>query len=1219
MTPKASVVATFLMVLLATTSHSLFGATTPSSRPGTIIRPALPPATATHPSHYISPGYLLQQQILQKHRGQASPSSPAVARRTRIQSMRQQALANAGFNTQHLGNAQAASTDTAAPGGLPVNFPGFAQSSVLVPAAPVGNTAFTFSSLSADVNQDGLPDLINVQTNGAVQVLLNPGAKNLSAMKITSTNNSLVKLGAYAVYSATQDLDGDGYPELIVTDYSNNNIDIFHNQKDGTFANAVVHHIDFASGNNFQGGGGNAAFGDVTGDGKIDMVVYSINYGNNSAGDPASSFELITYPGKGDGTFGDPLPEQHTIIDAFVANVVSQFAIADMNKDGNLDLVMNIGGFDEDYKNRAYVAVLLGTGTGAFTNLPTDLPTTGAVVPNVGGGGPPGGFKVDDFDGDGNLDVMFMNSEDSNVYLATGNGDGTLNAVKAVITGVGTWSNIAYPYGARFDDITGDGIPDVLLYYDGSILIYPGQGKGVFSATPTIQVASGVGGDNFPAVADFNGDGVPDLARIDALTNYAAIYLGANGTLLGGKPLAPAGETPDAIHVVASGDFNGDGFPDILALDASKPQESPDLIAGINDGKGNFTYSIVVAGADLSTLGISSVEPIVGDLNGDNRADVLLTSYDRSVYVLLSTQTGFAKPAQLSLGTTVNACLPDYADIGDINHDGKADIVFAYPGDSSCGGSSTPSGFYTLLGKGDGTFTPSFTALGNSLMEPRLIDFNGDGNLDLALSDSNFDIGKYAFWIVPGKGDGTFNTGAASQPIPNTVVTAIIPGDFDADGKQDLTVGVETRVDNSNNIISGTSGVELLKGHGDFTFDQPQMYAFSNFPTEGAYADFNGDGKPDLVLSLVHFLFLPGPGVSNFGYLVNLGEGSFSPLQQTITSADFDDGYYQGPIQDLADYGDIFVGDFNGDGAIDVLNSQNTNDEVYASEIFFNAGAVSFSLTTSATASTQYSPVTLTATVTPSVSQDSPSGTVSFFDNGTLLQTANVSDGTATLTLTSLPVGPNVITASYSGDADFNGATASTSVSIGVTALTPAFTLSAPAPGTLTLTAGATGTVTVGLAGNAAFSGAVTLTCTGAPTESSCTVAPGSITLAGGQSTTAAVVIATTPPNNTFSAQNSAQKWLTGAGSLAVAGFAFLLYPSRRRRRIFTTWTILFLLATAAIGTLSLTGCGSSVKHTTPPVVTDKYPGTPAGTTTLTITATSGSITQTQTIALTVQ
>jgi hypothetical protein len=121
-------------------------------------------------------------------------------------------------------------------------------------------------------------------------------------------------------------------------------------------------------------------------------------------------------------------------------------------------------------------------------------------------------------------------------------------------------------------------------------------------------------------------------------------------------------------------------------------------------------------------------------------------------------------------------------------------------------------------------------------------------------------------------------------------------------------------------------------------------------------------------------------------------------------------------------------------------------EEHYASSLFLNSGAVHFSVAASASSVNQDDSVTLTATLSATVGSQTPSGTVSFYDNGTLLQTTPVSQGTATFMLTSLPVGSNVITAAYSGDASFNSATSSASVAVTVATLPPAFTMTTPAP-----------------------------------------------------------------------------------------------------------------------------------------------------------------------------
>jgi len=232
-----------------------------------------------------------------------------------------------------------------------------------------------------------------------------------------------------------------------------------------------------------------------------------------------------------------------------------------------------------------------------------------------------------------------------------------------------------------------------------------------------------------------------------------------------------------------------------------------------------------------------------------------------------------------------------------------------------------------------------------------------------------------------------------------------------------------------------------------------------------------------------------------------------------------------------------------------------------------------------------------------------PMGTVTFYDNGTSLGSVAVSGGAASLTLSTLPVGGNVITAAYSGDSQFNPAAASTSVTVTVTALVPAFTLSATTPASLSLTQGV---VTATLDSNATFSGSVGLSCSGMPAESSCTISPGTITLAGSQTALVSVVVITTPPNNTFEAKSVPSAWGKPTAAIGCAGLLVLLRPGSKRRRR-NLWMMLCIVCLGLAATSALTGCGNA-GYT--------YPGTTVGTSTLTLTATSGSITHSTTFTV---
>jgi hypothetical protein len=740
--------------------------------------------------------------------------------------------------------------------------------------------------------------------------------------------------------------------------------------------------------------------------------------------------------------------------------------------------------------------------------------------------------------------------------------------------------------------------------------VYLNQGKGVFDAVPAAQLASGNGGISQPLPGDFNDDGKIDLAMADETSAHVGFYAGSDATFSGAATVQPAGETASGFEVLASADFNGDGFPDIVATDTSheaSASDQPEIVVGTDDGKGNFTYTTAISSAVVSSSDLNTVYQASADLNGDGKADLIMEAYSVSLssYVLSTAMSNgdgtFATPVNLSLGTALS-CSLGYVDVGDLNGDGYKDIVVAYQGDSNCS-AYTPGtvqpGVFVLLNDGKGNFTPSFTAFGYAPQIPKLIDFNGDGKLDLALSDAQSTDGHYYLYVIPGNGDGTFNQAGAQYVLKSAAVTAIIPGDFDGDGIQDLTVGVEAQVDSNDNAIASTTGVYLMKGNGDFTFQQPVIYGMGTFPYDGAYADLNGDGKPDLALSQGTFDAYTDIYTPSFVYYENLGGGALTPGATSFSA--------------VTSYGGaILAADYNGDGAIDILSvaeviqSYNTT---FSSDLFLNVGGDSLSLTASSTSTVEDQSVTLTAAVSSEVNTGTPTGTVSFYDNGSLLGTVSLSGNSASLSLASLPVGTDVITAKYSGDGSFNAATATSAVSVVVAALPPAFTLGTPTSSTLTLVEGQSGSISLNLSSNATFSGSVTLTCTGAPKESSCAVFPSSVTMAGTQSMTVTAVVTTTPPNNTSSAMNHALKLFGTAGGISVAGFFMLLAPARKRTLRRLMMMLLLLLTSAGWLSVALTGCGSGGP---------KYPGTPVGSSILTVTATSGTSSQTQTFTLSV-
>jgi hypothetical protein len=257
---------------------------------------------------------------------------------------------------------------------------------------------------------------------------------------------------------------------------------------------------------------------------------------------------------------------------------------------------------------------------------------------------------------------------------------------------------------------------------------------------------------------------------------------------------------------------------------------------------------------------------------------------------------------------------PNALTLGDFNNDGTLDIAVANAcGDKLC---ETNGVVKVRLNNGDGTFTntvSSQSADSGSSIAATAADFNGDGNLDLAVVNTAInELGDVT--ILLGKGNGRFRLVNAYDlnEVPefvragdfnhdgkmdiavttNSNHVAVLPGNGDGsfqnpvfydveEGPQDLAVADVNRDGNLDLLVVNecghTSGcrqgtVSVLLGNGNSTFQAQQSYFIGIFPLEVAVADFNGDGNPDLVLDLP--CGTDSSCVSNGGVGVLLGNGN---------------------------------------------------------------------------------------------------------------------------------------------------------------------------------------------------------------------------------------------------------------------------------------------------------------------------------------------------------
>ena len=192
----------------------------------------------------------------------------------------------------------------------------------------------------------------------------------------------------------------------------------------------------------------------------------------------------------------------------------------------------------------------------------------------------------------------------------------------------------------------------------------------------------------------------------------------------------------------------------------------------------------------------------------------------------------FASPVTYAVGMNPLAILA-----GDLNGDGRIDLTIVNQG----GILESPGSVSVLLGKGDGTFRPGVTYnLNENPMGVAAGDFNGDGHLDLAMTDEDYYDRSgvtliYSTTLLLGKGDGTFAEVTVTSQN-HDFGTAIAAADFIGDGHLDLAI-VE--------LIS--SSVSVTLGNGDGTFTDPDQLATTRYaaPLE---ADVNGDGTADVLV-----------------------------------------------------------------------------------------------------------------------------------------------------------------------------------------------------------------------------------------------------------------------------------------------------------------------------------------------------------------------------------
>jgi hypothetical protein len=529
-------------------------------------------------------------------------------------------------------------------------------------------------------------------------------------------------------------------------------------------------------------------------------------------------------------------------------------AVGDVNRDNRPDIVAVNA--DENV-----VSVLLNNGSGRFVTSPLQFDV----------GETPVAVLVADFDQNGNPDLVTVNTDGASVTVLFGDGTGEFNNRK-------NFGVADDPVGAVAADLDNDLIPDLAVISETSMYLLRSLGDTTFTPFSPATISTRGAGGYAIAAGRFDSNSNNDLVVSNQASNNVSVFLGnGNGTFKAGQ-LQNVGPGPAG---VVAADLDGDSREDICVVDAD---EQADINLSLLFGNGDGTFDA----DERTTAETFSLDLVAADLNGDGALDLAVTTTEtQQIAVLLydpdaaNAETGFSLQGAirgLSLGQGQSAIAT-----ADFNADGKPDLVALGVDQETIGvftnttGESTPTplpGTPTPTPPGGVTPTvapvsptPTLTSAPTATptATPVLIPYgvcttNSPGQPSVGGRPVAVDIGilqnvgrrltavadqvNNRVILLTGQGNPSGTDACAALGLasggevgPVAAPTALLVADLDGNADADLAV-------------VGSGGLSLFYGDGTGAFraDAANPMAARDDPHSIASADFNRDGRPDLIV-----------------------------------------------------------------------------------------------------------------------------------------------------------------------------------------------------------------------------------------------------------------------------------------------------------------------------------------------------------------------------------